>query len=853
MKKIALSIRDFALPVPRIGSIEANSGFGRSAQEGQEIHLDVQGRRKKQDPLYDAEVTVSRSFARDGFEFTIGGRIDGLFRHSVPKIEEIKTSFSAKELKNRLLHSGMNHPYVLQLLTYGYFYSLDHDTVPLLSFHLVSSRSREAENMEVTLDLKEYETWMDRRMDELVREARLAEKRAARRRKVAAELSFPFEEPRLGQRELIARIEKGMGEPDRRRRRLLVQAPTGLGKTVGVLYPTLKEALARGQRVIYVTPKNSQHAVAEDAIDRFEAMGVSVKSLTITAKSKICFQNEPICDPKHCEYARDYYTKLDRENLLEKISRKRSLTQKTFTTIGREFEVCPFELQLDSAEEADVIICDYNYVFAPRSAFGRMTKLGLDQEGQPSLVIDEAHNLPSRAMDYYSPKLSTLLLERMREEVRELPSRFAADAEVLLNECIETLTQCRPTEKESEPDEFEPRTRPRYATNSRGGLSAKIDPPAHLFRDQDERLRTFLWRYLGADVEIQPGDVILRLSRMWSEFTDALEFTEDPTHPEFFTTYHEQGQGSEVRITCCDASQMLAETYDSYDQVVGFSATLKPFDFYAKLSGLSATETQFAEFQSPFPAENRKVLIIPQISTKYSDRERSMPRIAETIEKVVDIRPGNYFAFFPSFDFMERACARFRPPEGFKVLKQEREMRAPQVQAIVEGLKAGSDPTVIFAVQGGVFSEGVDYPGEAIVGAFIVGPPLPSFDLEREEMRGYYEKEYESGFDYAYTYPAMSKAIQAAGRVIRSETDRGLIVLMDNRFLHPSYAKSMPSNWFAEMPNELVSQKILQDVKEFWYGKGGEKPPRSTQPQVEPETESTVDVVVPPPSQGSLW
>jgi DNA excision repair protein ERCC-2 len=790
-KLVSLSIRDFAMPVPRTGSIEAHSGYSQAAAEGREIHVLVQERRAQLDPDYEAEVPLSREFERDGFLFKIGGRMDGIYKKSTPMIEEIKTTFSVKELSQKLERAGKKHPYCLQLLTYGYFYWLEHQVQPKLSFHLVSSRNGETDDLELELDIPDYESWLGQRLEELVAEAKQAEKRAARRRKIAADFPFPFERPRTGQVELIQTIEEGMLE----KHRMLIQAPTGLGKTAGVLYPALKEAMSRGQRVIYVTPKNSQHSVAEDAIERFQDTGSAVKSLTITAKSKICFKNEPLCNPEYCEFARDYYSKVYENQLLDTLARKKKLNSKVFRELGEEYEVCPFELQLDSAREADTVICDYNYVFAPRSPFSRMSEIAVDQQGKPNLVIDEAHNLPSRAMDYYSPALSSLTLEKMREEMDNLPDRFRREAEELLDGCIQAILTCKPT------DSAKP---------------AVIDPPVAPFLEQDGLLRAFLSRYLDSDYEIQPRDVVLRLCFYWAEFTEALEYVTGGHREEFFTTFHPHTTGGIVRITCCDASEMLEDCYDSYDQVVAFSATLKPFEFYAKLSGLDPSEIKMAEFQSPFSREHRKLLVIPQVSTKYSDRERNYPKISEAISRIASLRRGNYFAFFPSFDFMERVMGIFRAPEGYTVLRQEREMKASDVEAVLEHLRERARPTIVFAVQGGIFSEGVDYPGEMIIGAFVVGPPLPSFDLERERMREYYQKNYGAGFDYAYVYPAMAKAIQAAGRVIRSESDRGLIVLMDQRFTQPAYSRAMPTDWFQSRVGELVSGSILKEVSEFW-------------------------------------
>ena len=235
-----------------------------------------------------------------------------------------------------------------------------------------------------------------------------------------------------------------------------------------------------------------------------------------------------------------------------------------------------------------------------------------------------------------------------------------------------------------------------------------------------------------------------------------------------------------------------------------------------RLSGLDSGKVRTAEFESPFPRERRKLLIIPQISTRYSHRERNYGKIADAVQRITALRTGNYFVFLPSFVFLERVAALFQPPHGFAVVRQERGMKAAGVEAIVESLRSQSAPTIVFAVQGGSFSEGVDYAGETVIGAFVVGPPLPTFDLEREQMREYYQQKYAAGFEYAYTIPAMAKAVQAAGRVIRSETDKGLIILMDRRFLEPGYSQAMPADWFESDVSEIVSESILGDVAECW-------------------------------------
>ncbi len=789
MKTIKLALQDFALPAPRRGSIEPSSGYATTMQKGIELHEKVQADRIAQIPDYQIEIPISWSFERNEYRFEVSGRMDGFIPGEKPLIEEIKSSFNIFELAKNLKDKRYDHPYYVQLLSYGYFYWLNNGLKPNLSFHLVSSRREENYDFEVYWDLKEFESWLDRRLDELVLMARKSEKRFLRRNKLSKNMPFPFSKPRLGQMELIAFVEQGMGDD----KRMMLQAPTGLGKTIGVLYPSLKESLARGQRVVYLTPKNSQQSVAEEAIEKLQAKGCATKSLTITAKSKMCMKAEPLCNPDYCEFAKGYYDKLIKYDLKTELAKKKKLTAKIMKNLAEKYEVCPFELQMEAVEEADTVICDYNYVFGHDGSLGKISATDFAQQGKANLVIDEAHNLPNRTMGNFSPMISYSLLEGMRQDLQNLPKKNRREGEDLLNSCLAVI-------KRVTPDEIKTKS-----------VSLNFEN----FVAINDELKAFLSTYLDSDVEIKPKDPVLKLVFYWGEFTEILSGL-DSTQSEFFITGQNDGKNRMVKITCCDASELIKERYDYFKNVVAFSATLKPFEYYAKLSGLKGENLIQEEFVSPFKKENRKVLIIPQISTKFSVRSQNYPKIAETIERVIKLKSGNYLAFFPSFDFMEKTMSSFTPPGGVRVLKQNRYMRNEEVEMTLEILKSQAQPVILFAVQGGVFSEGIDYAGDMVIGAFVVGPPLPSFDFEREKMKDYYQDSYQAGFDYAYTYPAMAKAVQSAGRVIRSETDKGIIILMDDRFLEKNYSQSLPQDWFKNTPRELVSGSILSDVSNFW-------------------------------------
>ncbi|HEX4926193.1 MAG TPA: DEAD/DEAH box helicase, partial [Bdellovibrionales bacterium] len=305
MKKISVAIRDFALPVPRTGSIELHSGYGPAPMTGQQAHVIAQAMRAEEYSNYRAEVWTSQSFNTPDYQFVVSGRMDGVFDGGTTKIEEIKTAFNIEELKKKLI-TNPDHPYCLQLKTYGYFQYLQTRVVPELSFHLVSMRNRKTLDVPVTLDIEEYEIWLQLRLAELTEEAKVIEASTKRRKKIAKELEFPFAQPRPQQMDLLQTVADSLHTDAP----LLVQAPTGLGKTAAVVYPVLKESLSRGEKLIYVTPKNSQHSVAEETIKLFQDQGHNVKSLTLRAKAKLCFKAEPICNPDFCEYAKDHYQKV---------------------------------------------------------------------------------------------------------------------------------------------------------------------------------------------------------------------------------------------------------------------------------------------------------------------------------------------------------------------------------------------------------------------------------------------------------------------------------------------------------------------------------------------------------------
>lgn len=785
-RQLNIGVTDFALPSPRMGSIETYSGFGSLPNVGQEIHARIQARRLIENSFYIPERWISHTFSRGRHKITIGGRMDGFIPGTPPTIEEIKTAYQLENL-TKSVSQNSNHPYRLQLQTYAYLHYLQTGTLPLTRLHMVCARTLESHDHMEPFNLIEFESWMDRRLEELIQEDEFFEKLKKRRKKSASQLQFPYSQPRPGQSDLMKTIEDHLEKNGR----VIIQAPTGLGKTAAVTFPTLKEAMARGQKAIYVTPKNSQHAVAEDTARQLQTNGAKLKSLTFHAKSKLCFKDEVHCQPEYCEFARDHYSKMSQNKITDALAKKKNITAKTVQKIARQFEVCPFELQLEAVSRADLVIADYNYVFSPRNIVGQLSYNGYGKGGLPNLIIDEAHNLPTRANEYFSSSLSAALIDEEVRRASHLEGSLRQDLEGL---AIAVRLRIRSTVSETQL-----------------GKAVKAEIQEHDFLDLLQKSQEILARYLSSGIPLQKKDPVLSICNMISEFVSQISNQSDP----FLFTYSPEGPA--LKITCFDASTWLKQTYAQFANAVAFSATIKPFDYYSKILGLDDENLVTAEFQSPFPRHNRKLLIIPQISTRLKDRAQNYGKVKDVIERIVRLKAGNYFVFFPSFDFLHKVSEELSLPE-FEILKQSREMKRDHIEDYIGKLRSQDKPTLILAVQGGVFAEGIDYPGEMLIGALIVGPALPTFDFERESLREYFETKYGNGFDYAYTYPAMAKVIQSAGRVIRSSTDKGLIVLMDRRFMHGNYLKSMPVDW--GLPNTLVSNQILKDIGDFWNACG---------------------------------
>jgi DNA excision repair protein ERCC-2 len=605
----------------------------------------------------------------------------------------------------------------------------------------------------------------------------------ARRDASIQQLDFPYPAYRPGQREMAVAVYKAIRANDR----LYVQSPTGVGKTIAALFPAVK-ALGQGlaAKIFYLTAKTSGRMVAEKALDDMRTTGLHFKSVTLTAKEKICFCPPVNCDPEVCVYARDYFNKVKRA--LEEIGQHQAFTRPVVEEIARQYQICPFEFSLDLALWVDCIICDYNYAFDPRVYLHRF----FDFSSEPYIfLVDEAHNLPDRARAMYSAELdkkTVLDLQRtLKPHLPELAKKLSAINKLML----ETRKACQ-----------------------KEGKSALVEyvPPDKLLKSLREfRQKAEDWLALNQATAFRQE--LLEFYFLCNNYLRTAEYFDT-----FYVSYFErQGQADlKAKLFCLDPAPMLAAPLQRSQATIFFSATLLPLDYFMKLlTGAANYPRQI--FQSPFPTENVGLLIHNGISTKYSQRADSYAAIASAIETICSAHLGNYLVFFPSYAYLAAVFELLK--EGLlesQLLVQDRGMTEAAREAFLNQFSASNQDTLVgLAVMGGIFGEGIDLVGERLIGAVVVGAGVPQVCLERDLIKEYFDRQNGSGFSYAYQYPGFNRVLQATGRVIRTEADRGIIVLIDERFTQARYRHLFPTHWRGFQVVQNTSE-IKDQLAVFW-------------------------------------
>ena len=838
MQQIRLAVRQLVEFLLQTGDIDSRfAGFDR-ANEGARIHRKLQ---KQAGEGYQPEVFLSGSREVDGIRCTVEGRADGIFTDSEGRtvIDEIKTT----GVPSGEISAELNFCHWAQGMVYASLYAAQQDlpeaAVRLTYYQIDDDKifyftryfsSDELEDFFLGL-LRQYAPWARRQLDWDA--ARAASLQAMR---------FPYASYRPGQRALAGEVYRACKtgrEAGKGGFRLFCQAPTGTGKTMSALFPSLKAmGEGTGEKLFYFTARTTARAAAEDAVVllRQANPGLVFRSVTLTAKEKVCLaKNEagrPVCMPEACPYARGYYDRR-KEALAALLDGGGQLDRPAIEAAARQFTVCPFELGLDLSDWADLVIGDYNYLFDPTVHLRRFFELA----GDWIFLIDEAHNLPDRAREMYSASFAkSSIAEAKRALLRGKNALkghlLRADRELLvLRRAVEALAPRRRTEAGPE---SVPASEPPQAEQ----LGFFDQPPAAKKTAPSPALPEPLYAQDGTVFfrELPPA-VVRPLYSLLPPLQDWLEHNpDDPAHEQLLDLYfslHDllrtadrydehsvtqlTARGSEltIRLLCLDPSAFVDESLACGRTSVLFSATLIPPAYYKKVLGCGGARA--VALESPFPPGNLGLYCLPGISTRYRHREASVGPISDALAALAQSKVRNYLAFFPSYAYLRQVWADFtaRYP-GIRTIAQESGLDEAGRAAFLARFAPDPAETLLgFGVLGGVFGEGVDLVGSRLIGCAIVGVGLPQVSPRQEMLRRYFDEKDGSGFDCAYRFPGMNKVLQAAGRVIRTEHDRGVVLLLDDRFAQEGYRRLFPWHW-AHLQYLPGTDALKQALQTFW-------------------------------------
>lgn len=797
-KTITLSPGTLLGGVARRIGFDRGDGFER-LWIGQAVHRRVLGDHLASLPGYEVEKAIRLSYSVDDFTAVLEGRLDGRFEEGGRVVvDEVKSLHFAEDLA-KLPGSPRLERFQLQLRWYMQAVAVAEGRPVHGRLVLADIETGATKLLEVPHDPgKTLEDLVHRTrmlLDAFLEERALAEAKAAE----AATLAFPHARFRRGQREMASAVARAAAQGEH----LLVEAPTGIGKTAAALHPLLVGALESHRRLFVLTAKTTQQEIYEKTLAAID--GESFRSVRLRAKERMCANDVVLCHENHCPYAKDYGAKMEASGLLDRLlERHRHLDPDTVFEAARNETVCPFEVSLELAEQADVVLGDYNYVFDPVVALAASRDPSALAES--ILLVDEAHNLVDRGRGYYSPELSDASLAALEERIGVANAKTAWDAGEAARRLRKLVADAAAT---LPPDESE-------AVDLVALDEARLD---------DLRLdfESLLVRHLAdlrAGGERVPDDPVLDLYFSFARFHDVSKLVPSPGRAASegaFDVLAARGRsGARLAILCKDPSRLLGETLNAAAATVSMSATLSPPEFYRDLLGLDPDRTSVLRLPSPFPRENRSVLVAPDVDTTYAARGRGAPRLAALVADVARACPGNMLALFPSYRFLDEVRSHLPPLTGRRVLRPSDRSTELERNSVLSAMKDRGAPVVLFAVSGGAFAEGVDYPGEMLQAVVVVSPALPMVRFEQERMRRYFEERFERGFEYAYVIPGMTRVVQSAGRLIRSSTDTGVVVLACRRFLQAPYSRHLPADWYLDDPGELACIEIGRATEQFF-------------------------------------
>ena len=747
---------------------------------------------------YHAEVELSNTSRLGDIYFHVAGRADGIqLNNGVYTVDEIRTVSRA-----RFMGGVIDQRHSAALYAYAYFLCLSRSldgVVARIAYY--DTEENDISFSEKYLDVDTLRRAYFGLLERIYWRAEIMRNRIRDRLPTLVNMRFPYGSLRESQEEMIKECYRDIKVGTR----LFCQAPTGIGKTVSTLYPAVRR-LGEGvvDRIFYLTGKASIRREALSAMRKMNDAGARARSCVIASRESMCICDaakrrggklSSSCTPELCPYAANYYGKL-RGALCELIANGESFDSASIRAMAQKHKICPYELSLDLSELCDVIICDYNYVFSPTVYLKRYFDEAFGKKEKYVFLIDEAHNLPDRAREIYSSRLSfedfkavDRLLERddrLRDGIENVREAF----EKLALLCRDNM---RFTEDGREIGYFVTREMPQgfnEVISAFGKLcdTWQKDNPDHAAVLAVEDLSFKIFEY--------------------KKICDCFD-------GRYLTFINKDGEDISLLLYCLDPSHQLSLALDRAVSAVLFSATLTPTEYFADILG-GGKKSAAVEFSSPFPPENLCIAAVDSISTRFEDREKSYKKVASCIAATVSARVGNYMVFFPSYSYMEAVGKIFHAKyPKVEIIAQKRNMTYADKEKFLSEFREDGKLRIGFCVLGGSFSEGIDLPGRRLIGAIVVGVGLPGISNENNIIRDYYEEKCGQGYDYAYTYPGMNGVLQAIGRVIRRQDDRGIAVLIDDRYAEPKYRALFPRSW-QKVNYTSTAASLAEIARRFW-------------------------------------
>ncbi len=789
---IKMSVRDLVEFILRSGDIDnrrTDSMTKNAMAEGSRIHRKIQNR---MGAGYKAEVPLKLIMEYTDYEIQLEGRADGIITDGdTIVIDEIKSMYAdVLRLKEPFpVHRG-------QAMCYAYIYCRQQGLKEIdVQLTYCNIESEAIKRFRETHGYEDLEVWFESVISQYLVWAEFITKEKKLRQASIMNLEFPFEY-RAGQRNIVVSVYKAI----KKKSNMFIQAPTGVGKTISTIFPAVRAVGEEAaDKIFYLTAKTITRTVAEEAFRTLRKEGLHFKTVTITAKEKICPCEKTECNPLVCPRAKGHYDRVNAA-VFDVISSESDINRTVIENYAEEYQVCPFEMSLDISNFMDGIICDYNYVFDPYVCLKRYFSEGI--QGSYVFLVDEAHNLVERAREMYSAVLvkeDFLACKKMikdKDKSRNLTANLAL--EKALDKCNREMLALK-----------------RECIGTEESFTYTIIPDTEELVHALLRLQAVMEKFLDDNREFEHRGEVMDFYFSIRNYLDMYELVDE--NYVIYTDFRESGEFF-VKLFCVNPSGNVAECMRRGYSTIFFSATLLPVNYYKEL--LSGNTEDYAIYiDSPFDSGKRLLTIAKDVSSKYSRRGREeYLRILNYIETVARGCKGNYMVFFPSYKLMNDVYGLAYEQgitEIYDIICQDNNMNEQAREEFLAGFGTNNPKTMLgFCVLGGIFSEGIDLKNERLIGSIIIGTGLPQVCSEREILKKYYDKNGKSGFDYAYRYPGMNKVLQAAGRVIRTNEDYGVIALLDERFLERAYRNLFPREWADFGVADI--RNVGERIERFW-------------------------------------